>query len=271
MDKERVVEIITQLVSELGPITGSKLSSLLRKADGSWNPSAYGVPTLGVFISSFVPQVSEVGRAGLDPLYGIHHADRDIVTAAVEDIWRAWSSPNSKLAVEVSASTGELRTVERHQPITTGWARLATPDADAHRSMARDFIALQFPSGDPELSELITPDTYWWQTWFKQIRQRKLARVWSDFRRARLFAEFERAVSLATISPEADASARLLVRRWGSLGAELHETLALRSESPNKSELRTIAMLAIEEMNDDELLALRLPLGLVLRAIKRNR
>jgi hypothetical protein len=276
MDRTTAVELIEHLLSEHGHLTGSRLSSLLREADPAWTPVEHGVQTLGAFIGTFVTNVVEVGRSGLDPIYC---RATDIASQALSagnirsahDLWRIWASPNSVFVLEVNLVDGEVRASSRKSPQIDGWGRILSPDANAHRDLARDFVVLQFPEGDATLSAFITEDASWWVGWFKQIKQRKLTRVWNEFRRARLFAAFEHSLSSLGLSPGAQSLSLSSMRRWANPGVDLQQALAQRTTPSGVNELRNIAALAIEDMSDDELSELRLPLGLVLRAIKRIR
>ena len=266
MDTKQAADLVERLIAEHGQLTGSRLSLHLRTHEAEWSPKAHGASTLAEFLEKSVPAVTVVRRSGLDPVYGLAAQPAD---AAPEDFWRIWSNPNSTSTLEIHSDSGEIRVVAKRAPAEPNWIRLTAPDAEKHRQIARDFIGFQFPAGEASLAAEITQDPAWWQGWFKQIKKLKLARSWTDFKRTRLLAAYE-AAQPAGLADAAAKRAMSTMRRLAIPGGDLQQVLTQRSDAATVTELRRIAMLTIEEMSEEDLSKLRLPLGLVLRAIRRN-
>lgn len=272
MNLQESVSAVERYVTEGGRVTGAKLSGFLRTLDPAWSPLRFGQKSIAAFITAHVPNVSIAGRAGLDPIYALATgaAEQIALSSAHDEIWRAWASPNAQYIVEVNAA-GQVRVVKEDAPTDANWARLESPRADDHRTIARDFLTLQFPGGDESLSSAITEHPDWWKAWFSKIRKRKLNHVWGEFRTARMVATFEEALRHSTIPESAQKIATTELKRSAAPGADLQLALSAQSEGATKSELRHIAATVVDRMSERDLAELRLPLGLVLDAIKNAR
>ncbi len=272
MDLNETVALIEKHVAECGRVTGAKLSQFLRSLDSTWSPLQFGQKSIAQLISTQVPKVAMVGRAGLDPVYGPATPGGEMAAhwSGHHEPWRVWASPNSPFSIEIS-SEGSLRVVESTASNEPDWTRFESPDANEHRKFARDFILLQFPGGDQLLASTITDNPEWWRSWFTQIRKRKLNRVWGEFRAARLLLIFEESLRHSGLTGNVLSCAVTALKRSAEPGADLQLALSTQSDGATKSELRHIAALVIDRMGERELAELRLPLGLVLDAIKSAR
>lgn len=268
MERQQVVSFIEERLKD-GPLTGSKLTSLLKESWPDWSPLAHDVSTLAAFISAFVPRVAPTGRAGLDPIYSRCDSTSEPgpPPPIYKNLWRVWASPGSPLRIEVGIG-GELRATPRSAAAEANWIPLTSPSSEMHRELARDFIELQFPEGESSLSALITESPSWWQGWFKRIEELQLTDVWRQFRNARLLASFKDSLRATAISEENQLLATQSLRGASSPGANLKKSLSAQGESVSAEELRAIALASVNLMNETELVQLKLPLGLILKAIK---
>lgn len=272
MDKTDVAAFIESSVDDHTRITGSKLSELLRAAFPEWAPETFGAKTLSDFIAQNAPAITVVSRAGLDNVYGLaSQADALIATQEPANLWRTWVSPNSSHVLEVRLRSGEVAAVDKHEVTRDGWVRPVSPTVEQHRQLARDFLAFQFPDGDEVLDAITREPGAWWQSWMAHIRRLNLANVWREFRTSRLVSLFDSSLSASSLENDARRAAVTLLSYLASPESVVASIPQARPVVQSKSELRKLAMHAVEMMSEDELSQLRLPLGTILKVIRAQK
>lgn len=276
MNRDDVVKFVRAELASSGELSGSDLSKRLRSRWPEWTPSAFGHRTLREFLAGHVPGVSQVGLKGLDPLYGVDNPAAQEQAAAgtqapeTSELWRVWASPNSPYALDVSADDGTLSAVERSAQPAPGAARLMPPDESDHRAIAKAFLSLQLPSAAAELEPVISGSAQWWQQWMKEVKKRDLSGTWGQFRFVRLLSHFQEQVATSTANEAARDKAVLQLRST----VKTHQPSSHDSSAggaASLTELRQVAMLSIEAMDERQLRELKLPLGAVMDAIRRQR
>ncbi|QLQ29613.1 MAG: hypothetical protein HZT39_16520 [Pseudoxanthomonas sp.] len=269
MNKEDVVAYIRSEIASDARLSGAQLTQRLKEKWSDWSPQRFGSKTLRSFITENLPEFTELGRAGLDPIYGVPPAATQ--QAALEgNLWRAWSSPKSPYAVVVAVATGTAKLVAVGGDVGDQEIKLSSPDSDFHREIARDFLKIQFPGVASDLVPLITNNPQWWQQWVKEIRKRGISASWGQFRFHRLLSSFEKALDEHQLSPSARDAAVIQLRSALEGEVEPARKVEGAAASSRLHELRRVAIAVVESLSEEELRELKLPLGLMVDAMRRK-
>ncbi|MEB1182509.1 hypothetical protein VDP30_14090 [Xanthomonas campestris pv. campestris] len=269
MNKIEVVGFLQGEIAADSGISGAELTRRLRERWPQWTPLALESKTLRAFIVDNLPGVGVVGRRGLDPVYGVVSASTP--ASKDENLWRIWSSPGSPYALTLSPRDGRLEAIERDGVSSEGLVKLNAPTAEGHRQIARDFLVHQFQGASSEMEPLISNRVHWWQQWMKEVKKRGLSASWGQFRFHRLLALFRS--ELANHGVEAEVEDSAIIQLRGSMtpdGPEMRISEPLAA-SDSLSQLRQIAISAIEKMSEEQLRGMKVPLGSVLDALKQLR
>jgi hypothetical protein len=275
MDQSSVVSFIIRLINEAhpSPIAGGQLSARVKAFFPEFYPSQFSCRNLREFIRNHVPEVVEVGRAGMDVIYGPRAQQGELFTAPTTEsrpaadrsgplgqlltnprIWKTFTSPETPYRLYL-VSPGLVRVLRPEETPDTSWERIPPVSADALLRIAKDFIS-ELPGSQQELLIRTLDQPRWWFPYFDLLGTLGLKMRWVFYRRRRITEEFERA--LAAVSPRLQAP-------------EATQTPAgprpVSRETEAQHSLRHIAASAIQRMTDSELRALNLPLGYVLDAL----
>lgn len=265
-DKTHVSQAIRRLVSEAGEIPGSKLAMDLKAVVPDWSAADHGVRSLREFILTHVDGVVVAGRSGLDVLYRPTSASGESPGPAVKlassgDVWRTWVSPSSPFALAFNLVDGRPTIVKRADDVPAGHVLVEPATVDEHRAIARDYLD-RFSDPDRESLKRIleSSEPLWWRSWSTEMEKLGESSAWSAFRHEGLSELLRTRLEAAGLHPTVRAAAAGAVVRGR----------APRTRAPRKREpqaingVRAVVASVLGMMSDEELRALRLPVGLVL-------
>lgn len=268
-----IATAIREIVRAEGQVPGSHLAHAVKRRFPDWYPTDSGARNLREFIGSHVPDVSEVGRSGMDVVYGTATTPSQgqpcaPTQATAVDFWRVWVSPNSPLSLAVDRLAGSVQAVPRRASVAPTQCLIEPPSAAEHRGMARQFLDRVPEPLREQLSpvvELTSPT--WWQTWLARLRGTQQLAEWMEFRHDRL----ERSLGsrLKELGIDDDVAARAIGSVLASRAAsparnERRPAYDVLREDYSGQSLRRLVALAVSQMSSAELRELRLPLGVVL-------
>lgn len=271
--KQIASEIIRILeASPSRQLVGSKLSAALKALFPGFNPTSFGATNLRDFIAQHVTSVFQVGTSGLDPIYGLEpppaaqlyqssskqalSPQRSLELSA----WKTFVTPRGGYRLFANPQTRQLRVIDfRSAPPDDPWQQIPAASPQKHREIGREFVeSLQDGDEKRELAKYLDSE-FWWVPFFELTRRYGLEKRWREFRHQRLRVEYENALQAAG---------------WGKVGPEVSSgstSQSLSSEKvPHEEDdfVRKIAMLAVQRASLSDLREMRLPLGLVLDALK---
>lgn len=278
-------------------LTGSQAANVVRQQDPYFSPSRYGCGSLRQLITRHVPQLTEVGASGLDPVYGlVGHPPQSVPSAQVEsalatfgggtiNLWRVWVSPRSPAALAVSKMTGHVRAVPVDSGPSATEAVVQPASQQAHRDIARSF--LEKTVIDLDLRETLNalyrdPHPNWWQRWMMALKTKapKQHDEWQAYRHHQLEDLLRHALEDAglTSRPIERAMSVAIVARaklTGISSPSIDDAVAAlpaprRQSEPGHETMVGLVQAVVARMNEHELRALNLPVGLVLDAMSER-
>lgn len=277
MEKASVVQYITKVATELhpNPIRGGQLSDRLKAAFPNFNSLQFGCKNLRDFIRENIPEVSEVGKAGMDVIYGLRAQQTEMFPAPTVEppsdrrtsplgqlltnprIWKTFASPQTLFRLYLLPS-GLIRILRPDEAADPSLPEIKPISAEALRRMASDFISTLQQSQQDILIKALDAQK-WWLPFFELVSTLGLRTRWISYRRQRIAEEFEKALSqaIASVPPMPIPSVKP-----EEPGPSLNE----RTKLPD-SLLRRIASSVVERMTDSELRALNVPLGYIIDAL----
>ena len=268
---EEAAAHIREIVSQKSPVHGSEVAKALATRFSAWRVADMGVRNLREFISRFVPTVAIVGRSGMDVLYGLQGTTPSLPSPRTSSsAWRVWASPKSKSTLLVSKTTGTVAVVPRDSQDDPALLRFDPPGSDVHEAMAREFLTELRDPPRQALADAL-PRTAWWVEWARLLRSTPDEDSWLRLRRERLLAEFRERLAEAEFPETAAAAAVAALSQPHvprQISKQFEETKSRRNEVaiPKDRELENLRRLVrevVSRMNEEDLRALKLPLGLV--------
>lgn len=232
-----------------------------------------GVRNLREFISRYVPAVAIVGRSGMDVLYGLQGTAPTLPSPrSSSSAWRVWASPKSKSTLLLSRTTGTVAVVPRDSQDDPSLLRLDPPSSDVHEAMAREFLTQLRDPLRQELADAL-PRASWWVEWARLLRSTPDEDSWLKLRRERLLAEFRERLGEAEF-PEAAAAAavaalsqphvpRQISKQFDPTKLMPKELALSRPNDKGLENLRRLVREVVSRMTEEDLRALKLPVGLV--------
>jgi len=266
--------VVRRIVESSGEILGSRLALALKDAVPDWSAETYGVRSLREFILAHVPSVVVAGRSGMDVVYGPSASTpTDEVARASADVdrWRVWVSPNSPFTLAVKASDGGVVVHSRSSATPDDHVRLDPATTDEHRSIARDFLDRAPAGRGGTWSAIIdASDASWWQRWLDEVRAAGLLSDWNSFRHQALKSKLTSRLHDLGLEPSLAETALAAICAGGSPRAKKadHQFRSSPRGADATSVARRVAVRVVEQMGEQEIRELRLPLGLVLDALK---
>jgi len=294
---EEVANVVYGLVSTQVQVSGSRLAQAIKARFPEWHVSSAGARTLREFIATHVSGVVEVGRSGLDVIYGLKAATlpgvaleagsplagskpfsgggdgRQPIPNQGADYWRVWVSPNSPFAIAIDRATGAAEVVRREASPSEEKALLESPSVSDQKAIAKDFLSeVVEPILRGRLEAILAEPSQgpWWLRWGKDLRGTDQLANWNRFRRLRMEGLLRTKLGEAGISEELAAKVLDLVR-------DRHEQVVPKripsapSEKVGREaaeeELRQLVVRVVKGMSVADLRELRLPLGLVVDAL----
>lgn len=278
---------IAELVAE-GHVQGSRLAQAVRARYPEWSPQDADVRNLKEFVEKHVDGVEVVARAGMDVVYGLEgtaepgsspgghttSSGRESYSPRSVNLWRIWVSPNSPYAMAVDRTDGSISTTGRDETVGEGFFRLDPMDQARHRQVARDFLTELDGYDVSDLAAILDGAAEdWWQPWFRKLQSMGVDDRW---RRARVGA-FESLLdgSLAGQGLSAPVAERVKAAIVQDRFAQRTATQAsTRSSAPvglDQPPLAQIVVEAVQRMSVSDLRQLKLPVGIVLDVVQRDR
>lgn len=295
---------VQHFVQANGPQPGSVIGGYLGKSF-AFSARSRGLPSLTAFLREYVPSLRPVGQSGDDIVWGLAGEEQDRSDIG-EVVWQAVTSPNSarRVAVLVHLPTGQWagRTIPDGEPIAglnppelTGvspeqmvpddpeWRRVFPLSTTVHEEFAKRFLQREDIGPLRAVLEDALQRPRWWMRWRQLLGTRPdLLQVWIDERSRSIHAllqetlesfgmqdaVIERALRVpAPGRPANDAEESpdpLPVRRGNRTSVVPKRNLG------DDAALRAIAIAVLERLSAAELRELRLPLGIVLDALREN-
>ncbi len=281
-DVTNVVEQILGLLRESPnqSLLGSTLSGKLRARLPDFKAIDYGQRNLREFLRMQVPQVYEASRQGLDFIYTLSPvpvapsiepaAGIDLVQANVlgalrldDAVWKTYVSPNSPYRLFINDTSSEFRVVGlREEAPQSPWKQVPPCPTARHRRIAEEFAAGQaVPELRAKLEQTLI-EKVWWIPYFEETRRLGIEKQWLDYRRAGLFAELRKTLSILGVAPEKLEQLKRTPER-----RTFKEKTRTKVET---SELRRAALEIVARVPDAELRELRFRLGDVLDALAKS-
>ncbi len=267
MNKDEIVAFVRGEIAKDSGITGAELTRRLREHWTQWTPAEFGAKSMRSFIEENVDGIGAVSTRGLDPVYGVVSASTP--PTFEHELWRVWASPGSRYTLAISIGNGELHALASNAKPVPGSIKLASPTTEDHHQIARDFLDHQFQGTSSDLEQLIGSGPHWWQQWMKEVKKRGLSASWGQFRFHRLLSLFTEELKQQNVAEGFRDSAVIQLR--ASMKPEVSKSRPVELAGPGQSlsALRQLAMDAVGSMSEEDLRALKLPLGAVMDAIKR--
>ena len=275
-------------------LTGHQLKMFVTAQHPDFNAGMYSCKNLREFIKRFVPDLLELGNAGMDVRYGLERpalppassvSETVPVTAigvnsTVDDaqasakaathpsaplhillsnprVWKTFASPTSPYRILLHDSTGQMRVLGTFdQAPGPDWKVVSPISGETLLAIAKEFVAgLPPDQQEPLTATLDAPK--WWLPFFEVLQTIGLKTRWIMFRRRRIAEEFERAVSHTPVAGKTDGVTPAL----GPYGEPQ------QPEPPLLSVPKRVTLSAVQKMTDAELRLLHLPLGYILDAL----
>lgn len=279
---------IIQLVREApgGTMLGVRLGASLRAFFPAFYPYNYRCRNLRHFIQKYAPTVSEKGRAGADVVYTI--ADAPVQNAfplVPQDppspnpneagyvrlptspyIWKAYSNPAHPFVVAANRATGALQVFPEGTTLTEPLVLLPKPTAGVHSEIAKEFTSTLPEPLQTSLGALL--DNPKWYVRFSSVAMRNgVGPKWGAFRRAKLIDRFNsslRELAIPAITHFTRAPDNPV---HPSIPRPIQPIIGIVGE---ESSFRDLVSKVISELPLDELRSLKLPVGAVFDALKRQ-
>lgn len=210
--------------------------------------------------------VHEVATSGQDKIYSLQDSpplSNHLPTRNVEDnrknritgtpIWKEFVNPNSNKKIIISTDWEEVRMVDKDglDGISFDFYEVKIPSFDVHREMIREFMDNNVQNDDAVFNskDFLLSENYWSEWRDRLTSDKKLALLWSKFRRIRLEKLFDAAFAAVSTPPETiDA-----VKKGLLLGGPS------QPESEDES-LRKAIVDLVSKMPLDDLLEIKIPL-----------
>lgn len=190
------------------------------------------------------------------------------------DVWKTYASPNTRFILAGNKETGELTVIAPGQPVPGHpWIQIPSCSADAHRDIAKAFVA---EIGDAAKRDILQPVVEQAGSgpasgFYQKVGAVNLMQEWHRFRRSKILENLAAALRANGIEFRGVASSLrpspppLPERQFESRAAFHPATSA--SALGRTTDIRRIAVGAVQLMSESELRGLNIPLGYVLDII----
>ena len=281
MEKFEAVSLIQKFVSESSPspIRGAKLAEALKRARQDFSAEVFGCRNLRQFISKYVPEIVEEGKAGTDILYRRRDQQqplfdqRNTLRPTVENrpaplrqlldhprVWKTFASPDSIYGLYIAPGSDQVRVLHPKDHPDPGWREIKPIAAETLKDIAKDFIQTLPDEGDRTSLLHTLDEPKWWLPYFDVLQNLGLKSRWIVYRRRRIAEAFELAV-LNSSASEGHAPQQTAVHQSD-----------VKDVSPNELAgdlMRRVASAVILRLTEPELRSLNLPLGYIMDAIQK--
>ena len=275
MNVKEAASLVSDIVGGEGEILGAHLAHVLKEREPDWDVHRFSCSSLSNFIAQHVQSVYVSGRSGRDYIYKRTPEGEPSVTIPNPNFWRAWVSPNGRYVLVIDPATGKVQAQARKALTPAGHLRLAPPGIVVHQELAREFLKKTSADTDGKLEALIVSDKpTWWQAWYGALQDIGLASQWNAFRRQQLQLALRREIEALQLSPPGGDVALSEICGTDNFGQSKQSdttgehTIITGERIDTLARARTVAIRAIEQMSEQELRELRLPLGLILDIVR---
>ena len=279
---DKIVEIVGAAEGET--MAGVRLGVALKKNFPSFAPAVYQCRNLRLFIKTHVPRIVEKMYTGVDVIYKLaspHPSEQGtsqaspigapppdpapFVSLPADPVtWKAYSNPAYPFMVIANRETGELKAVGEHETPREPWVSIPKLSPAVHHRIATDFVSSLSDGGPKTALTNMLAEPQWYVNFFATTRRVALHQQWGLFKREQLIRNFttaltERGVPTAPATPRHDLSpGRAAFTTRNGAEAKRHPDAQLRD---------LVSRLAFT-LPIDELRSIRMPIGLVLDAVR---
>jgi len=275
---------ILELVSSTADRTllGVRLGFMLKRSFPDFAPYHYQCRNLRQFVRTHVPAVSEKGHSGTDVIYSVGSpsepandpAPYKAVTSnfvplpMVEFEWKAYSNPAQRLSIAANRETGELKVLGETETPHEPWIALPKPSSEFHREIAEQFVST-LP--EPLRTTLVrTLNDHKWYVRFSTVAKvHGVGMQWASFRRAKLIEKFKLSLNTLGIPERLTHAKKIQPATLALLAHAVQPHEAPSAPTSNETNFRELVQRVIAELPISELRSLRLPVGLVVDALRR--
>jgi hypothetical protein len=271
-------------------LLGVRLGASIKQSFPDFHPALYGSRNLRHFIRTYVSEVAEKRHSGTDVVYTLAGSPNDppsglSFTVPLQPplpgfeiasepeplpvkplLWKAYSNPAYRFALAVNRETGEIRMYPVGMSASDPWTIITKPGADAHVSIAKDFVETLSGVAQTTLQRELV-DSKWYVRFSTMASKMGVGPRWTSFRRRRLIALFNAALG-TTLASKPQTPTPI----FGLPDQNIHPGIGLASATSLGDDIaaRTLILRAIAELPLSELRSIRLPVGAVLDALKRQ-
>jgi hypothetical protein len=280
---------IVQLVREApgGTMLGVRLGASLRAYFPSFYPYNYRCRNLRHFIQKYVPTVFEKGRAGADLVYTtvsdapiqdtFPPVSQDALSHDASEsgyvrlptnpyIWKAYSNPSHPFIVGANRETGAVHVFPEGTTIAEPMVLMPKPTAEIHSEIAKEFTSTLPEPLQTSLGALL--DNPKWYVRFSSVAMRNhVGPKWAAFRRGKLIERFNSSLRELAIPTFTHPTRVLDNPVHPAPQRPAQPTIGIASE---ESGFRDLVSKVISELPLAELRSLKLPVGAVFDALKRQ-
>jgi len=273
---------------------GVHLGVFLKHHFPAFSPFHYGCRNLRQFIRVNVPSVRELGSAGLDIRYGIAEAISPAATTATPSapvpktqaaspfvplpvdfvVWKAYSNPAYHFSVALNRNTGSVITLPSGTSTQAPWTMIPKPSTDVHHKIATEFVSSLSPESQPIFQRVLS-DARWYVQFSPLAKKHGIGSHWAAFRRTKLIELFNASLrdNGVSFSPPLPRSAghfpSASTREHISVPARASYQASATLQRLDDAAFRELIEKVVAELPVSELRLLKLPVGLVLDAVKR--
>lgn len=275
---------ILELVSSTADKTllGVRLGFMLKRSFPDFAPYHYQCRNLRQFVRTHVPSVSEKGHSGTDVIYAVGSfasptndtaqpraaTSNFVPLPMVEFEWKAYSNPAQRLSIAGNRETGELKVIGETETPHEPWVAIPKPSSEFHREIAEQFVSTLQEPLHTMLARTLN-DHKWYVRFSTIAKVHGVGMQWTTFRRAKLIEKFKFSLSNLGIPERLTHAKKIQPATLALLAQAVQPLEAPPAPASNETDFRELVQRVIAELPVSELRSLRLPVGLVVDALRR--
>lgn len=192
-----------------------------------------------------------------------------------EPAWRAFTAPKSPSRICINTESGDFRVGLKTDPEpAVPWVAVPSVSPEDHRRIASEFLT-EIPEEDRSGFQDIVNLPNFWQPWVARLgtfQQGKYSKGWAVFRFNKLCALFLDRLKSIGVEERLAAVSLQRLKALKSASRDLAHATVPKSPAtaPSNCSTRNLAITALEEMSENELRQVWLPLGPVADAIRKS-
>jgi hypothetical protein len=263
-----IADILTARAARSEQVLGSQLGDAVRDHLPGTSLKSFG--GLRRFVATYCPELKWFGGHGGDDIYSL--AKGGDPPSSSEQLfsrtpWAAFATPTIPDVVAVSKN-GELRVVPAASEIPSGFSEVSKVSVEEHRALAEEFLnSVDDLDHVASLKKALERGNDYWPEWQKAVGNSGLLSEWLAHRGERIEGMFVSRLNGAHLDLDEDAkrqalhvflSVKLASSRVGNV------MRPFRQPTGGNAALRPLAHRVIDQLSDEELRRIWLPLGLIL-------